>query len=82
MCVLFGPYQQLTNTKQRVNIMMVVHYRSKEEAQKNCNNGETVVMEGNAVVRYRVAPNSEMKIPLPRRASPSKLKNDCTFRII
>mgnify|MGYP003365714935 CR=1 FL=1 len=37
--------------------MMVTHYKTKEEAELNCKDGQSVVMEGNQKPKFRVVDN-------------------------
>lgn len=53
----------------------VKHYRTKEEAEDKCNENQTVVMEGNAVIRYRIVDNDDLIHSKDKLPSLTYLKN-------
>lgn len=38
--------------------MMVTHYKTREEAELNCREGQSVVMDGNQNPRFRIINNA------------------------
>lgn len=53
---------------------MITHYKTKEEAEQHCGPDDTVIMEGNALPRWRVISKEELRV---RSANAPFTGRDC-----